>query len=340
MSTSLTRQPDAVLARLEDACRSLAEARTIQEAKQIVDLASAAELYAKQQGLGQEAVDIATAVKYEALRRVGELRRDTPKNVGTRSQLHGRDASGATRKAAPEDEAPTNKKLGLTDKVSSLSQKLAALPREAFEQVRDSKASITKVLREIEHKNRPTVALPESTTYRVLYADPPWHYGNSGIINPDADNYGRAARHYPSMTIVELCALPVKKLRDTNAVLFLWVTSPLLMECAPVIDAWGFTYKTSFVWDKVRHNFGHYNSVRHELLLVCTHGACTPDVNTMPDSVQSIERSTTHSEKPEAFRSIIDALYPRGARLELFARRPAPAPWATWGNEDTSQVSA
>ncbi len=332
MSRALTRQPDAVLARLEDACRSLTKARTVQEAKQIVDLASAAKVYAKRQGLGREAIEIATAVQYEALRRVGELRREIPKNTGAAGG--GKKASSRGAYLEPRDTAPTNEDLGLTKKVSSLSQQLAALPKPAFERVRDGKASITKVLREIVHKNRPTVALPESTTYRVLYADPPWHYGNSGIINPDADNYGRAARHYPSMTIAELCALPVKKLRDANAVLFLWVTSPLLAECFAVVDAWGFAYKTSFVWDKVKHNFGHYNSVRHELLLVCTHGACTPDVNTMPDSVQSIERSTTHSEKPEAFRALIDELYPRGARLELFARRAAPAPWATWGNEN------
>jgi hypothetical protein len=65
-----------------------------------------------------------------------------------------------------------------------------------------------------------------------------------------------------------------------------------------VIEAWGFTYKTSFVWDKVRHNYGHYNSVRHELLLVCTRGSCTPDEPTpMPDSVVVEERSDVHSER-------------------------------------------
>jgi len=217
-------------------------------------------------------------------------------------------------------------------KTSALAQKLADLPDEQFENVKAGTASVAQAIREVERAKRPTAELPATGRYRVLYADPPWSYGNSGVIN-DSDNYGHVARHYPSMSIADLCDLPVKQLTDPQAVLFLWVTSPLLAECFAVIDAWGFTYKTSFVWDKVKHNFGHYNSVRHEFLLICTRGSCTPDVQVLHDSVQTIERSAVHSEKPEAFRTIIDELYPRGARLELFARRPAPAPWATWGNE-------
>jgi N6-adenosine-specific RNA methylase IME4 len=110
------------------------------------------------------------------------------------------------------------------------------------------------------------------------------------------------------MSIEELCLLPVKDLAEDNAVLFLWVTSPLLEDAFRVIHAWGFDYKTSFVWDKVKHNMGHYNSVRHEFLLVCVRGSCTPDNMRLYDSVQSIER-TEHSTKPEEFRNIIDDIY-------------------------------
>ena len=62
-----------------------------------------------------------------------------------------------------------------------------------------------------------------------------------------------------------------------DAVLFLWVPSPLLADGWPLIAAWGFTYKASFVWDKVKHNYGHYNSVRHELLLIAPRGSCLPE---------------------------------------------------------------
>ena len=134
------------------------------------------------------------------------------------------------------------------------------------------------------------------------------------------------------MTIEELCAVPVRDVLEDDAVLFMWVTSPLLSECWPVIAAWGFRYKSSFVWNKVRHNFGHYNSVRHELLLVCTRGSCLPDVKTLIPSVIEEERSAKHSEKPASFRTIIDELYPNGNRIELFARAEADG-WERWGNE-------
>jgi N6-adenosine-specific RNA methylase IME4 len=74
--------------------------------------------------------------------------------------------------------------------------------------------------------------------------------------------------------------------------------------------------------------------MRHELLLVCTRGSCTPDAPTpMPDSVIAEERSGRHSEKPASFRQLIDRLYPIGPRLELFARDIVPEPWAVWGNQ-------
>jgi len=160
--------------------------------------------------------------------------------------------------------------------------------------------------------------------YRVIYADPPWSYGDKQNI----EGLGGAAKHYPTMPLEDICALPVPAAED--AVLFLWVTSPLLEDCFKVIRAWGFKYKSSFVWDKVAHNMGHYNSVRHEFLLVCTKGSCTPDAPKLYDSVVSIER-TEHSRKPAEFREIIDTLYPCGERLEMFARE-APEGWDVWGN--------
>ena len=174
---------------------------------------------------------------------------------------------------------------------------------------------------------------PSDGPFRVVYADPPWAYNDSGVIVQN-DAYGRAERHYPTLSVEEIAAVPIKERVEDDAVLFLWVTSPLLSACWPVIDGWGFEYKTSIVWDKVAHNFGHYVSVRHELLLVCTRGSCTPDQPTpMPDSVISIKRSDTHSEKPEEFRQLIDRLYPLGQALEVFGRKPLSGRWTVYGNQ-------
>ena len=205
-------------------------------------------------------------------------------------------------------------------------EKLAETQPEQAQAVRDGLKRFNEVRREIKRAEVKEVAKLPDAKFRVIYADPPWKYGDQLT-----EDYGPAKFHYPSMTITELCAMPIKSTTEPDAVLFLWVTSPLLFECAPIIEAWGFKYKTSFVWDKVKHNMGHYNSVRHEFLLICTRGSCTPDVVKLFDSVQSIER-TKHSAKPAEFREMIETLYPHGKRLELFARE-ANKGWEVYGNQ-------
>lgn len=235
------------------------------------------------------------------------------------------------------DAEQAEKWLGVLNKqsVDAAHKLLDVLPeqRERVLALVDEGQKVNAALRKVSHEQKRVPPPFPSNKYRVVYADPPWAYGNSGVIG-ESDNYGRAERHYPTMSIDELCALGenIQGMLEDNAVLFLWVTSPLLEECFDVIRAWGFKYKTSFVWDKVAHNFGHYNSVRHEFLLICTRGSCLPDNGTLLDSVVSIEKSRKHSEKPEEFRELINSLYLHGNRIELFSRKQVEG-WDAWGNE-------
>lgn len=213
--------------------------------------------------------------------------------------------------------------------VSSSTMKRAeyiATRPEIAKQVISGDIKPAEAIRQIK-RERIEKEVPEPTgKYRIIYADPPWSYGNS---MPD---YATDQRdHYPVMAMSDICALPVREWAEDDAVLFLWVTSPILEESFQVIRAWGFKYKASFVWDKVHHNMGHYNSVRHEFLLVCTRGSCQPDVRKLFDSVQSIER-TEHSKKPEEFYNIIETIYLNGERLEMFARQPRKG-WKAYGNQ-------
>lgn len=165
--------------------------------------------------------------------------------------------------------------------------------------------------------------------YRVLYADPPWLYGD----RPPSGS--GAGQHYEGMTIPELCKLPIASHAYPDAVLFLWTTAPLLLESPgprEVALAWGFEPKTGMVWDKVDHNWGNYVSVRHEHLLICTRGSCTPDRPTpMIDSVVTERPTGDHSAKPETFRKIIERLYD-GPYLELFGRERKEG-WTVFGND-------
>ena len=73
--------------------------------------------------------------------------------------------------------------------------------------------------------------MPETKQYGIIYADPPWHYDRK-------HGSGVAENHYPTMSIEEICALPVSELAAKDSALFLWATFPQLNEAFRVIDAW------------------------------------------------------------------------------------------------------
>jgi site-specific DNA-methyltransferase (adenine-specific) len=189
-----------------------------------------------------------------------------------------------------------------------------------------------KELVEIAHHHTPELelfvapsALPEGK-YRVLYADPPWQYDNSGLG-------GAAQKHYPTLPTEEICALPVNDLAGDNAVLFLWVTNPFLKEAFQVCEAWGFEYKTNFVWLKDRATHGHlgfYNFGQHENLFVAIRGSCLPKKGSLQPSIIEAPK-TKHSRKPEITYITIEEMYD-GPYIELFARECREG-WQSWGNE-------
>jgi N6-adenosine-specific RNA methylase IME4 len=324
---SATVLQDRVVKILHDSRRNLSIAVTIPQHKLIADLAAAQEVFSTRQRLGEDVIGYAHALKVEALAGLGELLKKQPKATGTRGQLKGRGVIGG---ASTEPPIATLADLGIDKKTSSLAQRLAALSDVERNAIASRDKTLAEVTRTKTAASRAVrLSLPDAK-YRIVYADPPWAYRDTA--DAGAVQTGGAAMQYPTMSIAELCALDVKAICDDDAVLFLWVTSPLLFECQPVITAWGFSYRASFIWDKVKHNHGHYNSVRHEFLLVCVRGSGVPDIPTQFDSVQVIER-TGHSEKPERFRELIDELYPTGKRVELFARTLPPLPWEGWGDE-------
>jgi len=312
---------DLIVEKLSSANRLLTEAKTVQQAKVVIDIAYAAEIYAKRQQLGEEAIGYAHEIKTYALKKLGAMLKETDRATG------GKPYQKSTRSEYEQVEnTPTLAELGIDRKVAMLANQIDNLPLDKLESVAKRVETITEVRRQMARAEVKEAAALPNDKYRVIYADPPWKYSDQLL-----ETMGSTKFHYPTMSIKELCDMPVKSIAQDDAVLFLWVTSPLLFECAPVIDAWGFKYKTSFVWDKIKQNWGHYNSPRHEFLLVCTRGSCLPDTPTLYDSVVSIER-TGHSVKPDYFRDMITALYPHGKRIELFARQQTEG-WEVYGNQ-------
>ena len=169
--------------------------------------------------------------------------------------------------------------------------------------------------------------------YAAIYADPPWNERGVGIIKRGAD------RHYPLMKtkdIVGLCSM-VREWAADDSMLFLWTTNNFLPDALEVMKAWGFTYKTNWVWCKDRWGLGFYNRGQHELLLFGVRGL--PEYarqrtnrrgRNAPPSVIHARRGL-HSSKPLMVADMIEKMN-SGPYLEMFARTYLRG-WDSWGLE-------
>ncbi len=138
MNSIVTQDP--VIVSLGRASLALSEAKTIQQTKQVLDVAAAAEIYARRQHLGEEAEGIAVSIKVEALRKLGEMLQRAPKATG---------AKGIGPIAVKDDDRnqpQTLAELGLTKNESAVAQKLAALSEDEFAQVRDGNVTVSKAI--------------------------------------------------------------------------------------------------------------------------------------------------------------------------------------------------
>ena len=256
-------------------------------------------------------------------RQLRTLKNNSKNNTLDRSDLTYREETGKSLEAVAKM-AETS--YGTAFKYEKLIEKA---PKEIKQEVIEGKVSIDRAYRNLQKAERleanKVTEWPEGK-YRVIYADPPWSYGD------ERSGMGGAIDHYNTMSLEDIKDLSVKELAEDNAVLFMWATAPLLEEAFEVVNAWGFKYKTNIIWNNVKPNLGNYTSVRHEHLIIATKGSCTPDNTERFNSVQTIERTGRHSEKPEEFRNIIETLYTYGNKIELFSRKKVEG-WEVYGNE-------
>ena len=160
-------------------------------------------------------------------------------------------------------------------------------------------------------------------TFGTIYADPPWSYDNQGT---------RAAtgNHYGTMTVDEIATLPVKQLGAERSHLWLWTTNAFLFDCPRLFAAWGYEFKSSYVWVKTQMGIGNYLRNAHEFLLLAVRGGLTAEARDVM-SWGAFDRRK-HSAKPERIRiDVIERISP-GPRLELFGRRLVQD-WKVWGNQ-------
>lgn len=180
------------------------------------------------------------------------------------------------------------------------------------------------------------LAFTKKRKFATVLADPPWQFVNkSGKIAPEHKRLTR----YSTMTLDEICELPVKDVVADTAHLYLWVPNALLPDGLRVLSAWGFNYKSNLIWHKIRKDGGpdgrgvgfYFRNVTEILLF----GVRGKNARTKAPGRSQVNfmatRKREHSRKPDEQYEIIEKCS-SGPFLEMFARGNRPG-WACWGNQ-------
>jgi len=172
--------------------------------------------------------------------------------------------------------------------------------------------------------------------FSTILADPPWQFQNrTGKVAPEHKRLNR----YGTMTLPEICDLPVADIAADRAHLYLWVPNALLPDGLEVMKAWGFKYVSNIIWEKVRldgqpdgRGVGFYFRNVTEILLFGTRGKNVRTLDPARSQVNVIRsRKREHSRKPDEQYDIIEACS-WGPRLEMFSRGKRRG-WEVWGNQ-------
>lgn len=328
------------LVRYEQARSALAEARSVDEVKDIRDKAEAMRAYARMANDTQLESD-ATELRLRAERRLGQML-DAEKQAGRLGK--------GIRKCTNEEHL-TLEDVGIDRKLSARSQKIGGIGEQAFEamveSMRDRIAEGGRVSLDIvsaDKKERRAArerdlasrqeALPDRR-YGVIYADPEWRFE---VYSRDTGMDRAADNHYPTSETDAICARPVGDIAADDCALFLWATVPMLPDALRVMAAWGFDYKSHCIWAKDRIGTGYWFRNQHELLLVGTRGSIpAPAMGTQIASLVDAPVGA-HSEKPTAFYELIEGYFPNLPKIELNARAARPG-WDAWGYEAPSEAA-
>jgi N6-adenosine-specific RNA methylase IME4 len=211
-----------------------------------------------------------------------------------------------------EAKAPEEIKAKLSTGEVSINQVYQDIKKEEKKEERDKK--IEEVKAKIESENLVT----PNKKYHVIGIDPPWAYEEKGgFSSADYDSESnRGAVDYPTMTVEQIKKIELPAADD--CVLFLWTTHAFLKDSFDLVDEWGFKYKATLVWDKVKMGLGRTVRMQVEFCLIAVKG--NPIINGSSERDIITEPRREHSRKPEAFYEMAERMC-IGNKLDYFSRQ-------------------
>lgn len=188
--------------------------------------------------------------------------------------------------------------------------------------------------------------------FGCVVADPAWRFkSRTALQAQNWDSRRDVDKHYNTMDLEAIKAMPVRDIAAKDAHLFLWVTGPCLPWGFEVMHAWGFKYSSvAFTWVKLRRSYdarqlrvlpsaeadlhvglGLTTRKNAEFCLLGRRGNAKRLAKDVREIIMAPVRE--HSRKPDEAAARIER-YCAGPYLELFARASRPG-WTTWGREAT-----
>lgn len=187
--------------------------------------------------------------------------------------------------------------------------------------------------------------------YGAIVADPPWHFkARTAIQSVDWSSPRHIERHYPTMSLDDIKAMPVRDLAAKEGChLFLWATGPCLRQAFEVMDAWGFRYSAmAFTWIKLKKSYDRSQLRAHGTIdsdfhvglgLTTRHNAefCLLGRRGSPKRISKSVRELIVSPRREHSRKPIEAFdrvreYCTGPYLDMFSREVRPG-WDSFGDQ-------
>jgi N6-adenosine-specific RNA methylase IME4 len=169
--------------------------------------------------------------------------------------------------------------------------------------------------------------LPGRGPYRVTVADVPWPFEIR-----DEDPSHRAIRPYPTMSIEQVCALPVASIMADDSILWLWIPNFELVQGAhvEVLRSWGFEPKTMVTWPKDKMGFGDWLRSQTEHVILATRGKPIVTLTNQTTLLHAPMRA--HSVKPPEFYDFVEKLCPAPRFADLFSRYRHNEKWDCHGD--------
>jgi N6-adenosine-specific RNA methylase IME4 len=186
----------------------------------------------------------------------------------------------------------------------------------------------------------PTATPLPTGPFSLIAADPPWKFKAFSDKGLDRS----AERHYPTMKLADIKALPVSDIAAKDCHLFLWTTGPHMPQALEVMKSWGFKYSgIGFVWIKLNKGapafwmnerdfftgMGYTTRKNAEICLLGRRGSPKRLRKDIHELIIAPRRE--HSRKPAQFHERAEQYAP-GPYLEMFSREPRPN-WTAWGND-------